>query len=423
MATPTWSAARSGLLGDTGALNASAQLNQLLGTHGVQLIYQGKQVVAPNGSGAGTIVSNKALAQFDVAQPFTMSGTTIGRVTVPVIPVGSGADMVVSLYTNNAGVPGTLLNQARVPANWMTQLAYANAQGSVGSAIVFNASGNQLALAQFNAWRMGQQVSGTWPYPSVNASGGAASPASCYFGNYIILVGGVDNAHNVVNSVFTAFYDTVGNLSPSVPTSSTPTVTDGSGKVVVVTDATSGTPTVVLVGGGTTYLGTPNANVFTAQFNATNGTLSTWTVQTVLPTIIQNQGMATYNGYVYVIAGSNGSNTLSSVYYAQVQNGQITSWTAGPSLPQSLMLPYCAVSNGFLYVTSGTNITFTTNYTTTYVSKLNANGSLGPWMLGPSFSSGSANLDQTIYGGSLGIITNATGQNAMLVTPDGGDLF
>lgn len=423
MPAPAWSAPRSGLLGDPGAVDASAQINQLLGTHGITAIYQGNAVVSPNGTGAGGSVSNRPLCQYDIDQPFTMSGTAVGRVAVPIIPVGAGADMIVSLCSDNSGSPGAVITQTRIPAAWITQLSYASGVGGVGTPIVFNASGNPLALPQFNAFRMGAQVTSTWPYPSVNSSGGAAAPASCYFGNYLFTVGGVDSNHNVISSVFSSFYDTNGNLSPAVPQASTPTVTDGSGKVIFVADASSGAPILVQVGGGTTYLGAPVATVYTSQLNATTGVLSSWTTQTAFPQIIQNQGMATYSGFVYVIGGASGSAVYNTVYYAQVQNGQIASWKAATPLPQGRQLTYCAASNGFLFVTGGTDQAQTAVFNTTYVAAINADGSLGPWLSGPSLSgaTNTTNLDATIYGGPIGLITNVVGQNSTMVAPSGWD--
>src|SRR5581483_12012970 len=96
MATvPPWSAARSGLLGDTGAVDASAQINQFLSTHPMTVLYAGNSILMPNGSG-GTAWQYH-LDSYDLDQPFTMSGTSIGRVVVPLLAVGTGADLVVSL--------------------------------------------------------------------------------------------------------------------------------------------------------------------------------------------------------------------------------------------------------------------------------------------------------------------------------------
>src|ERR1051326_5756695 len=121
MATPTWSAARSGLLGDTGAANFPEQINQFMGTHGVTPIYQGNSAVTPVGSGGDAWAYE--LSTQAISQPITMSGTTIGRVVVPLLPVGAGADLTVSLCSDSGGVPGVVIARTKVPASWIYQLS------------------------------------------------------------------------------------------------------------------------------------------------------------------------------------------------------------------------------------------------------------------------------------------------------------
>ncbi len=420
--TPPWAAQHAGLLGQADAIAGAGSINQMLGTHPGSQIYGGNQILTPNGTGAGNTISNHPLNVYDIDQVFTMSGTSIGRVQIPVIPIGSGADLIVSLCADNGGNPGTVITRTRIPASWINQLSFASGTDVAGEPgfPILNTTGSALAVPQFNAFRMGQVVGGTWPYPSVNNVGGAAAPASCFNGNYLITVGGVDSSHNALADVFSAYYDANGNLSPAVPTTPLPTVTDGSGKVIIGTDSVGGGPVIVQAGGSTSYGGSTNANVFTAQFDASTGVVSSWSVQASLPYTVQNQGMAAYNGFVYVIAGSTtGTGVINTVAYAQIQNTQITSWTTTEPLPQALQLPYCAVSNGFLFVMGGVNAALSTQYSTCYYAPIYSDGSLGSWQSGPNFPTGGYNLDSTSYGGPFGVITQLSQQNSMMVTADG----
>ena len=121
MATPQWNARHNGLLGDASAMANASDVNQLLGTHMQSEIYQGTAILTPAGSGVNLWAVD--LSRQDADQPFTMSGTSIGRVVIPLLPVGNGADPLVSLCSDNAGVPGTVIQQTRVPASWIYQLS------------------------------------------------------------------------------------------------------------------------------------------------------------------------------------------------------------------------------------------------------------------------------------------------------------
>ena len=47
--TPAWQAARTGFPGNLNAVNASAHINQALGTHAMQPVCQGNALVTPSG--------------------------------------------------------------------------------------------------------------------------------------------------------------------------------------------------------------------------------------------------------------------------------------------------------------------------------------------------------------------------------------
>lgn len=226
MPTPAWSAPRSGLLGDTGATNAAAAINQLLGTHAISVLYQGSAVVSPNGSGGSAWRYH--LDTYDLAQPFTVSGTTIGRVVVPLLAVGNGADLIVSLYTNNSGVPGTLVNSVRIPASWISQLSVVSgAAGPSSQPPVIQYTNSPLALAQFNSFHMGPTTLTNWSYPTVFPGFSIVDGAQNYYGNYFVVVG-AQNGSTYVNNVYTIAYDMQGNLASAIPQPAFPVASGGS---------------------------------------------------------------------------------------------------------------------------------------------------------------------------------------------------
>jgi len=374
VATPNWSAARAGLLGDNGAVDASAQINQFLGMHAGSEVYQGNAILTPNGLGGTDWTYH--LDAYDLAQPFTMSGTAIGRVVLPLLPSGTGADLIVSLYTNNAGVPGTLVTQTRVPASWLVQQAALTAvAGPSNTAPVVQDTGNALAGAGNCAFHIGAWTSVGWSFPSVSATSLLFPNTNVVLsGNYMVSVGGTTFTGPPVGNVFSYFYDgaTLGTAvaQPSLP----------QGLSSAAAAATS--DTIICMGGVNSV---DQATVYTASWDGA-GTVGAWAQQTSLPQAIESttSGAATWNdSYVYLVGGSSGGTTLSTVYWAQTQNGQITSWNSGPPLPIAVTFPSVAVIGNFLVVTGGQNATVTVS-ASTYYAPINTNGSLGAWQAGPS---------------------------------------
>lgn len=389
--TPEWSAAHSGLVGDASAIAGSAQINQLLGTHAADLVFPGNRILTPTGTGGHPWAYS--LANSDMDQSFTLSGTAVGRVRIPVLAVGQGADLLVSLCADSSGLPGTVITQTRIPASWITQLSAVTAPAGPDDQIpAAGLTGNLLATSTSNGLQLGTVSATAWPYPYVTST---AAPSATYYDGYMIQAGGVANGAAITN-VYTIPFSAAGVLSQAIPQAAFPTTFDGSGKMCVVTDPQSGAATVVIAGGSTSYLGAVDARVYTSSLNTATGSLSAWSSQTALPAALQNQGTCAYNGYVYVIGGQAAGATLSSVYYAQVSNGQVTGWTTAAPLPSPLQLPFVIAANGFLYVVGGADASFA-SMTSVYYAPINSDGTLGAWLTGPSLPVAVQNPNETMF--------------------------
>jgi Carbohydrate binding domain len=382
--SPVWNAAQAGLIGNAGAIAASAQVNQLLTTHPDTNVYQGKPILTPNGTG-GSLWAYQ-LSTEDIDQPFTMSGTAIGRVQIPLLAVGDGADLLVSLCADNgSGKPGTMICQTRVPANWITQLsAVSGIPAPASQAPVLQYTGNPLAVAQFNplwtsAWTLTDYVG-----PSATANGNSTSATAAQSGNYLLEVGGYDQTASVpVASVFSIGYSGGTTFTSPVPQPSMPTALSLAG-VALTAD------TVIVVGGSTTTSVTgATADVYAAGWNPSTGVVSAWSAQAPLPTALAGTGAAAWtdssgNEYVYAVGGYStaAGNAVATVYYAAVANGQITAWSTGPKLPVVTELASVAVVGDFLVVTGGEG---SFPYpTATFYAALGAGGVPGPWRPGPA---------------------------------------
>src|SRR6185312_1308362 len=391
--TPIYSAPHNGLIGDASATAGAGQVNQFLGTHGITALYQGNPILTPNGSGASAW--KRDLSSTDIDQPFTMSGTAIGRVQIPLLPVGGGADLLVSLCADNAGVPGTVLQQARIPANWIYQLAAVSGIAE-GTSFSTQLTGNPLAVAQFNGTIMEASLTTPWPYPYTTST---AAPSATYYGNYMVQIGGVA-AGAALSAVFTIPYTQSGAtaaLSQAIPQAAFPTTNDGSGKTCAVIDAVTQAPVIVTAGGSTSFFGTPSGAVYTASIDPTTGQLSAWSTQTSLPYAVQNQATCSYNGYVYVLGGipNPGGDPINTVSYAQVQNGQITAWNAGTPMPVATQLSFVTAMQGFLFLMAGEALAG--NVTSVWYAPIHSDGSLGAWVPGPSLPVAIGNLNNTVF--------------------------
>ena len=136
----------------------------------------------------------------------------------------------------------------------------------------------------------------------------------------------------------------------------------------------------VYVMGGMNNSGNSSFNtVYYAPLNS-NGSVGSWTTSTnTLPQALGGATSVTYNGYVYVMGGDNGSYTgQNTVYYAPLNsNGSVGSWTTSTStLPQGLYGATSVIYNGYVYVMGGY---YNGNLNTVYYAPLNSNGSVGSW--------------------------------------------
>lgn len=376
--TPAWAAQHAGVLGQGDAMAGAASINQMLGTHPESPIYGGNTVVTPNGQGAAAWALQ--LSTLDIDQPFTMSGTAIGRLQVPVLPVGNGADLNVSLCADNAGLPGNVITRTRIPAAWITQLAATNGLDAAGP--LATAPGNALF---YSGWQ-----SVPWSPPATGATGGLATAQLAQSGNYLVFAGGV-NAANGNSSATVAVITALGNatVSGTVAGPQLPQPLLSGGFVV--------TPDSLCYLGGVNINGassTVQSTVYLASWNSSTGAIGSWSVQTALPTALVSPGAAAYGptDTVYVVGGSTNyapeTAVVSTVYHATISGGQITAWAAGPPLPAAVADPTVAVVGLWLICAGGFNASG--NGTTgVYYAPINpTTGVPGSWQTAPSIPSG-----------------------------------
>lgn len=372
---PPWSAARNGFPGDTNAINQAAQADQFLASHGVTPIYSGSQIVTPTG-GLAHFLWEYSLRSSDVDQPFTLpsGSTTIGRVTLPLKPLGNGADIRVSLCADNgSGAPGSVLASTLLPASWLTQFA-----APLG---LTDPSAGPLASAQFNTLRMGSIDTGNWTAPALGPGGAGGQAAFTASENFALFMGGMSSSGNAVANVTSIGYLGGESLSTGSPQPSLP-------QAAYLAACTCTLDTVVFLGGVLTN-GTSTAAVYTASYNPATGQVGAWSAQASLPVALSNQSACAWDDTIYAIGGQSSTSpfpTVNSFYWAAVDNGQISSWNVGNPLPESVAYPVVGVIGNWLVVAGGQvgNETTWAATTSVYYAAIDSNGTPGAWQVGPS---------------------------------------
>jgi hypothetical protein len=365
--TPAWQAAENGPPGYLDSTNQASQLNQLLGSHAVTSVYQGTQILTP--AGGTQYIAYTPGNQIDLDQPFTLSGTSVSRVVLPVVPYGNGADMLVTLFPDNGS--GSPLQTTPLAAATLSAAVINELAAPFG---LENATGALQTQWSNTMYASGSISNNPWAGPTGDLTGVAESSTLAVSGSYFIFLGGFTTTS--VAGVAIAQYLGSGQLSlpasqPALPQAS------------FFGSATT-TSSAVIYAGGNTSTAVLSA-VWVASWDSSTGAIGAWSQQTALPVASQSGNMATWNNTtVYYIGGENFSNVATNaVYQTTISNGQLGSWTAGPPFPTPIAMSFTAVIGNWLIVAGGQTAANVATAAVYYSAINPANGSLGPWQAGP----------------------------------------
>lgn len=398
--TPGWREAVNGLIGDQNAVNASSQINQLLGSHAVTPIYEGSSIVsADGGTQFSWIVGGNAN---DYSQPFTMPAgkTSVGRVTIPMMTFGTGSDVCVSLCADNgSGSPVTVspLASTTIPISWF---------GNLGDSTGIANTTKPLATSRYNTrYASGNILSSPWSGPAGDGSGGAAQNSSIFTsGNYTILAGGFTTVP--VSGVNVIPYTGGSTIGLGVPQQSVP-------KAAFFSTVVATSDSLVFAGGNDSS--STLTQVWVAGWNPNTGSVNSWSSQAALPTPIQQASGASFGSTVYIVGGfNNGTSTvLNTVYSASVVNGQLTAWNLSSHLPTAVHTPVVSVIGNWMIVAGGSTTGTGTASSNVYYTQINSDGSLNAWITGPSLPVAmwcyAPGWDTAITDSSVSVVAGSTG--------------
>lgn len=129
-------------------------------------------------------------------------------------------------------------------------------------------------------------------------------------------------------------------------------------------------------GASTTYKNT----ILYAALNANGNTAASWSSATTFTDGRYEHGIAAYNGYFYIMGGTDDTTLMADVQYAPINaNGSLGSFKYTASLTNPRKDFSVAVQNGYIYVVGGYDSMRGNTLIDVQMSAINSNGSLAGW--------------------------------------------
>lgn len=330
--------------------------------------YKGKLYVMGGYDGT-TLYSTAQYATIDAPPDATMS---MGSWTTNAVGLGAGSGNAAARVTTRANHGSVVYN------------GYIYVIGGTG----VSATQTSVHYAPLNA----NGSVGTWAVTSPLLAARAGVSAVAYNG-YMYAIGGQDSAGVFTTSSYYAAINADGSLGAWTSTTALTSVRSDEGLEVY-------NGRMYVTGGITTGA----ARLTTVEYitiNA-NGTLgANWVSTTALPTGRGAHASAVYNGYIYAFGGSDGTTTPSTVIYAPINaDGTIGNWNSTTTMAAKRVYMDARIYQGYVFIAGGYDGASTEHNTTTYA-KINADGTIGTWSSGTSFTTGRDSHGTEIYNGYL----------------------
>jgi hypothetical protein len=150
------------------------------------------------------------------------------------------------------------------------------------------------------------------------------------------------------------------------------------------TDSTTAFQIQNSAGANVLAVDTLNGNL--ALNGSNNGTVGSFTDSpSTLPLGRNHMGSAYYNGYMYLVGGTDGTSVFNTIFYARANaDGSVGAWTTNTNnYPQSLDDVRVVAVNGYLYIVGGQTVGGT-RQTTVYYGKINSDGSISAFQTSPN---------------------------------------
>lgn len=337
----------------------------------------GAWTTVTSGTGALNTPVSSTCATIYNGYVYMVGGYTTGSVASPIVqyaPIDSNGSL--GAWNTTTALANGVANQCPVAYN-----GYIYTVGTSGGG-----ASNTVQYAQLSS---SGGITGSWSNTS-SLNTGREGEGMIAYGGYMYVVGGSVSGGTPTNSVEYAQINSSGTLGSWRATSSMGTSRNGSGAFVA-----NG---YIYAIGGTTSSG-DTATTEYAPIN-TNGSVGTWVANTSFtPGTLSKSNVAYYEGYAYSVSGIVGGSRVSTAYSAAVNNGgsgTAGTWTTNGTNLYSTREDFGSVAyNGYLYVLGGTN---GSGLSDVRYATLNSDGSVGAWTSGGTLPFSGATVAVTSKG-------------------------
>lgn len=149
------------------------------------------------------------------------------------------------------------------------------------------------------------------------------------------------------------------------------------------------------------------SSVLYAPINST-GSLGSWLYTTPLPSVLNAHRGFIYDDKIYILGGFDGTNETSSVWYAPINStGSLGSWFFAGSLPGARYYPGVGLSGNNIYLVAGSDAS-DTGTSSAYFTPILQDNSIDRWQNLPSLPSPRDDAQQVISRGFLYVVGGRT---------------
>ncbi|HVQ43377.1 MAG TPA: hypothetical protein VMT30_00200 [Candidatus Saccharimonadia bacterium] len=240
----------------------------------------------------------------------------------------------------------------------------------------------------------GGKVTGSWTAQTSLPSGEVRSSLQAVaYNGYLYVIGGKSASSGATATVWYTTIDSTGTLGGSWTNADLPAGTDRTSFGAAIARG------YLFVAGGDNGSGTKKSDVYYAAINTSTGGLGTWTLNTTgFTTARSGFSLVSYNGKLYVIGGTDGTNNLLDVQFGTVAaDGSIASWSYTTDVARGMVARQAVAANGYMYFVGDEGSTAEVLYV-----DINANGTLGTTQHSANAMSGAhAHGAAALFGGVM----------------------
>jgi hypothetical protein len=215
------------------------------------------------------------------------------------------------------------------------------------------------------------------------------------YGEYMYIFGGSTTAAgNFIDTVAYAPFNSDGTLGTWVNGPSLPAVRGEHGIAIAKGN--------VYITGGVASGTTGTNTVYYAALNPSGGVAEWSASQVNLPTARRSHASVGYDGYIYSIAGMNGTTLLGDSRVASIidrSTGALGSWSTTNGLQTGRWDHTAAVYRGYMYAIGGGGTT--TYHSSVEYASINLDGTVSSWSFTTSLNEARRNHSSVVYGGHI----------------------